>query len=99
MRRITRTALADQDFHDIVDYLSERSEPAADRFTAELADQLRLLAGQPRMGRPRDDLKAGVRSAEVGRYVVFYRFTDDELVVLRIIHGSRDISAEFGDPG
>jgi toxin ParE1/3/4 len=51
------------------------------------------------MGRPRDELGAGVRSVVVGRYVVFYRFTDTELVVLRIIHGSRDIPSEFGDPG
>jgi hypothetical protein len=28
-----------------------------------------------------------------------YSFTDDELRILRIIHGSRDIPSEFGDPG
>jgi plasmid stabilization system protein ParE len=40
-----------------------------------------------------------VRSSVVGRYVVIYRFTDDELQILRIIHGSRDIPRLFGDPG
>ena len=99
MRRVTKTALADQDHREILEYLSDHSERAAEAFTAELADSVRLLAGQPRMGRQRDDLAAGVRSSVVGRYVVLYRFTDEELQILRIIHGSRDIPRLFGDPG
>lgn len=98
MRRVTRTALAEQDYREIVEYLAEHHEPAADRFAAELADCVRLLAGQPGPGRPRDDLGARVRSTVVGRYVVFFRAAADELVILRIPHGSRDIPQTFGEP-
>ena len=59
MRRVTKTALADQDHREILEYLSDRSERVAEEFTAELTRSVRLLAGQPRMGRPRDDLATG----------------------------------------
>ena len=98
MRQVTRTSLAESDFQAIIDYLLEYSEPAADKFTTDLASRLKIIADQPRMGRSRDDLGSGVRSTVVGRYVIFYRYSDDEIVVLRIIHGSRDIPRVFGEP-
>lgn len=36
-----------------------------------------------------------MRSFVVGRYVIFYRFSDTEVEVIRILHGSRNIEAEF----
>lgn len=88
-----------RDARGILKHLAEHSEPAAKRFAADLADRVLLLAGQPRMGRGRDDLGGGYRTVVVNQYVVIYSFTDDELRILRIIHGSRDIPSEFGNPG
>jgi toxin ParE1/3/4 len=78
-----------------MDYLLDRSEAAADRFTAELDAACRLLPSQPRMGRARDDLAPGVRSVVVGKYLVFFRATDTAIQVLRVIHGARDITPEM----
>jgi toxin ParE1/3/4 len=92
VRALAKTTTAARDTREIVDYLLDRSEPAADRFTAALESVLRLVRGQPRMGRARDDLARGLRSVLVAPYLVFYRFTDDEVQVLRILRGSRDIT-------
>ena len=97
MRQITRSTLAECDFRAAVEYLLEYSEPAAEKFANDLTSRLRMVADQPLMGRERDDLGSGVRSTVVGRYVIFYRYTSDEMIVLRIIHGSRDIPRVFED--
>lgn len=95
MRTLSRTPLAARDVREIVDYLLEHSEPAADRFTAELEAACRLLPSQPRMGGARDDLAPGVRSVVVGKYVVFFRASDTSIEVLRVIHGARNITPEI----
>ena len=95
MRTLSRTPLAAQDVREIVDYLLEHSEPAAERFTAEIETACRLLTSQPRMGRDREDLALGVRSVVVGNYLVFFRPSDAAIEVLRVIHGARDITPEM----
>lgn len=97
MRTVSRTPLAAQDVREIVDYLLEHSEPAADRFTTDLDTACRLLTTQPRMGRDRSDLAPGVRSVVVGKYVVFFRTSDNAVEVLRVFHGARNITTDMFD--
>jgi toxin ParE1/3/4 len=56
-----------------------------------------MQANQPGIGRPRDDLKPGLRSFVVKSYVVFCRVVDGTVEVVRVLHGSRDIEAIFRD--
>jgi toxin ParE1/3/4 len=69
----------------------------ADRTVDSIADRFVLLATHPHLGRRRDDdLRAGMRSFPVGEYVIFYRVEADDVLILRVIHGGRDIEALFG---
>lgn len=97
MRAIIRTPQAEQDTDDILDRLSARNPATAARFAAEVAARCALLAGQPNMGRPRDDLSPGLRSVVIDRHILFYRATDDAVTVVRILHGSQDIAAQVWD--
>jgi len=47
----------------------------------------------PEVGRRRDEVRLGVRSLRVRpfQHVLFYRQVANELIVLRLIHGARDI--------
>lgn len=92
MREVIRTDTAQRDIDDILAWLDSRSPAAAERLADAIDDLGRLLGGQPRLGRARDDLRPGLRSVVVGRYVLFYRFTDSQVFVMRLIHGSRDIT-------
>lgn len=38
----------------------------------------------------------GIRSCAHGRYVVFFIASANEVVVVRILHGARDLAAQFG---
>lgn len=99
MPRVTRRPLAEADILEIWDYIADDNIAAADRWVDRLDEQLGLLAGQPMMGRARDELAPGVRSFPFGRYVVFYAPLDDGIDVIRVLHGARDIDAVFNpDP-
>lgn len=94
MRRIVRGDTAERDLEEIFSYLDDHSPPAADRFIAKLDSVTLLLASQPHIGRTREDLVSEMRSMVVDKYIVFYTSTDEEVSIVRIIHGSRNITPE-----
>ncbi len=70
----------------------------ADRLIDSITARFALLARQPYIGRRRDeDLRPGVRSFVVGDYVIAYRVDGDNILILRVLRGSRDIEALFRD--
>ena len=81
-------------------YLADRNPAAADGLFDEIELVVQLLAAFPEIGRPRDELRPGVRSFRVRRFrhLIFYRRTDDDIVLLRLLHGARDIDPEQIDP-
>jgi toxin ParE1/3/4 len=93
-----RALEADFDLDDIWYYVAKNSGSmdVADRLINSITDRFYLLAKYPQMGRARDDLRAGLRSFPVGEYVLIYRIEEGDAVILRVLHGSRNIHALFG---
>ena len=51
-----------------------------------------MLSEHPHVGRPRDeDLRSGLRSFPVGRYVIIYRVENEDVLILHVIAAARDI--------
>lgn len=99
MARLTITAAARSDLREIRDQISKDDADAAVRVIKRLRDRARLLAESPRMGRQRGgDLRSGLRSFPVGSYVLFYRPRSDGIVLIRVLHGARDLPALFQAP-
>jgi toxin ParE1/3/4 len=89
---------AEADLDEIWLYIAKESQDSqrADTFLDRFSALFLRLAENPYLGRRRDDLRPGYRSFPVGEYLVFYRVTGDErILVLRVIHGSRDIPTSF----
>ncbi|HEV3317804.1 MAG TPA: type II toxin-antitoxin system RelE/ParE family toxin [Candidatus Angelobacter sp.] len=89
---------AETDLDDIWYYIAKESNSIqiADRFSESIANRFFLLATNPHIGRSRDeDLRPGLRSFPVGQYVIIYRIEDNNVLVLRVIRGSRNIEALF----
>lgn len=62
----------------------------------EILEDAESLGQFPEMGRTRNDLEPGLRCLVVRRdYLVFYTVKVDAVVIARVIHGSRDLKAEF----
>lgn len=79
-------------------YLREASEEVAERYFAAVLATVRELALHPGLGRERkfrDEALQGLRSFRVTRpfhrHLIFYRATETELFVERVMHGTRDV--------
>ena len=70
-RSYSLSDLADQDILDIAVYLAQFGVNVADRMIDKLHKKFDLLLDHPTLGRPRDELRSGLRSLAVDRYVVF----------------------------
>ena len=91
---------AESDLDEIWYFLATQSSniDVADRVIDSITARFVLLASQPYIGRRRDeDLRPGVRSVVVGDYVIAYRVDGDNVLILRVLRGSRDIEALFRD--
>ena len=62
---------------------------------ASITERFSLLASFPHLGRTRDDLRPGLRGFTVGDYVILYRIEGEDVLILHVIHGRRDIAALF----
>ena len=89
---------AEAELDDVWFYIAKESGSIeiADRVVDSVTDRFVLLTRFPRMGRRRDeDLRPGLRSLAVGEYVIIYRQEDEEVLILHVIRGSRDLRALF----
>jgi toxin ParE1/3/4 len=53
-----------------------------------------LLATQPHSGRARDDIGPDLRSVIIGNFIALYRVESDDVIIVRVLHGSRDLDPE-----
>lgn len=95
MAKVARTFLAESDLSDIYLYIAEDNPLAAEKLLRAIGATCELLADRPGMGRERPELGSGVHSFPVGNHAIFYKPTATGIVVLRVLHGARDISAVF----
>jgi toxin ParE1/3/4 len=90
---------AESDLDDIWLYVAaDASVETADRLIDVLTNRFFLLGRHPRAGRRREDLRAGIRSFPVAGYLVLYRIDGEDVLVLRVVRGSRDLDAVVGEP-
>ena len=75
------------------------SVDVAARIIENITEQFWLLARYPYLGRSRDeDLRPGLRSLSADEYLIIYRVEPQDVVlILHIVHGSRDIGRLFGE--
>jgi toxin ParE1/3/4 len=83
---------------NIWNYIFEESGnvAAADGVIDAVTERFYLLSQYPRLGRSRDDLRAGLRSFAVGEYVIIYAIEDEDVEILHVFHGRQDIEGWLG---
>ena len=90
-------SLAQNDLDEIWSYVARDSIAAADRLITLFQQKFLLLSSQPFLGESRKELQRDIRSFVVGNYVVYYRPAKNGIEVARVIHGARDVRAQFED--
>jgi toxin ParE1/3/4 len=89
---------AESDLDDIWYYVAKESSSIeiANRLIDSITARFFLLARFPYMGRSRDeDFGPGSRSFAVGEYVIVYGVEGENVLILRVAHGRRDIEVLF----
>lgn len=89
---------AETDLDDIWVYVAQDSGSMdiATRLIDSITDRFQFLAGFPHAGRVRDrEFGAGTRSFPVGEYMIVYCVDGEDVLILRVVHGARDLGALF----
>jgi toxin ParE1/3/4 len=98
--RLRFSAAAKDDFDSIAEYIARESgsRTVAERFARGLRRKCHDLARAPiRMGRPRSELRQGLRSHPHGNYMIYFRYVGEVLEIINVLEGHRDVVAFFGD--
>jgi toxin ParE1/3/4 len=94
---------AEADLEDIWLYVAQDSGrlEVANRLIDSITDRFFLLADFPYAGRARDrEFGPGMRSFPVGEFVIVYQIENKDILILRVVHGRRDLGRLFGiSPG
>ena len=106
MHLVELTPAARVDLEAIYAQLVDRAGTGlADQFFAAVRHWRAQLSRHPELGRPRRFRRpelAGLRSLNCGgrftNYLVFYRLDHDRPVVIRLLHGARDLEAALLEP-
>lgn len=96
MRRLEFSPEATADLADIGGYIARDDPQRARSFVDELEARCAGLIEYPDTGRSRPELAPHLRSKPHGHYLIFYTPGPEVVRIERILHGARDVEAEFG---
>jgi toxin ParE1/3/4 len=98
MKRLDVSQAASDDLREIAGYTERTWGPAQKRrYMAEIQTLFARLRNGTGIGRQRDDIGPGYRSANVGRHIVFYKETEEAFVIVRILHERMDLHRRLAE--
>ena len=92
---VLRTNKAETDLDEIWLWIAEDNIKAAEDTIERIEAAENRLGQFPELGQARPDLSEGVRHWPVGSYLILYRIEADHVLIVRVIHGARDLPALF----
>ncbi len=95
MARLVILPAARADLIEIGDFIAQDDPRRAASFVAEIEAKMRAAAERPMSFPARDELHEGLRAARHGRYLIFFVEQGDEVQVVRVLHGARDLPQAF----
>jgi toxin ParE1/3/4 len=96
---VRRTNRAEADLDDIWLHIATENIAAADRMIERIETAEDRLGEFPQIGQARPEIGPDLRYWPVGSYLVFYRAEADQVTIVRVVHGARDLPDLFGEPG
>ena len=98
MARLVSTARFRSDTSEIIDYLERvAGSRVAESYSHRFRTTVARLTELPGSGAPRTELGTNVRIVIVSPYILIYDYAldDDTVVLLRILHGRRNITRQL----
>jgi toxin ParE1/3/4 len=96
LKRYLLSQEADFDIDAIFDYTEqEHSFNQAIKYLLNLESVFENLVINPEIGRERNEIKKGLFSITEQEHIIFYRILKNNIRIVKVIHGSKDIPKEF----
>ena len=81
------------DLNNIREYISKDSQRYASIFTAKLISAVDRLAEFPQSGRIVPEMnRHDIREVIYQHYRIIYKIESDQLIIMTVVHGGRDLS-------
>ncbi len=84
-----------RDLEEITDYFATHNVEAGEQFLQEFGKKCRYLTQFPLMGRSYAAIRPGLRGVPINRYILFYRVMEEDIEIVRVVRGDRDLEALF----
>lgn len=97
MNKYSISSEALRDLDEISDYLAQFSIDAAEGFIQKFSNKCQNLARFPNMGKSYDKIIPGLKGVVLGNYIIFYQLKPEELEIVRVVSGYRNLEAVFID--
>jgi toxin ParE1/3/4 len=81
---------ATADLREISEYIADRNPDAGRTWLRSMVEVFELLGDYPALGHLRDDIRVGLRTYSRENYLIIFRRSGDDAVIVRIIHAARD---------
>jgi len=86
------TFLAETDIEEIGDYIAKDNSVRAVSFVQEIRARCHEICDAPKVSPiVHEELGIEIRRLVFGRYLIFYTLAEDRVVVLRVLHGARNL--------
>ena len=84
------------DLQNIYDFtFDEWGETQAEKYLNEIYAVFDRLTQHPQIGRLRIELADSLRSIPLGSHVIFFMPWQDDVAIVRVLHGARDVERVF----
>jgi len=92
MGKVRYTRRAREDLLEIWEWIASDRPEIADRVYETIQKRCYSLRKHSQLGRPRPEIGEGARSLVVKRWIALYRIVGDDVQIVRIVDGTRDLS-------
>ncbi|MBI5119886.1 MAG: type II toxin-antitoxin system RelE/ParE family toxin [Rhodospirillales bacterium] len=95
MSRLRFAKRALRDLAEIGRYIGRDNKREAELFVNRIKDKCWEISAAPEIGRLREGFGENIRSFPFGNYLIFYQPGKSGIVVVRVLHGARNLPAAF----
>jgi toxin ParE1/3/4 len=94
--RVIYANAANSDLREIASYFrTSAGDVVAEAVINEILEAAETLAVRPTRLRLRNELSSGLRGLSAGNHMIFYQVDGDVVRIVRILHGSGNITAKL----
>ncbi|NET52532.1 MAG: type II toxin-antitoxin system RelE/ParE family toxin [Merismopedia sp. SIO2A8] len=86
---------ASHDLDEIFDYLVSNNIEAGERFVISFEQKCAKQLQFPKIGRSYQELETSLRGVPLAHYIILYRLRDENIEIVRVVSGYRDLDNLF----